>query len=147
MEAYDHPALGSPAKWMVVHTKRPNATSALLFRYPPRSHSSRRYRAPHIDKKSREQFEMRTHKRVIDRMARMASIDIAEKRLPQDGRIKMKISGSQIDVRICSLPAYHGENVVLRILRPDSVEIGIRGPGFEEGGFAASSASRTASSW
>ncbi len=69
---------------------------------------------------------------VIARLKIMAGIDIAEKRLPQDGRIKKKVGNSQIDFRVSSLPAYHGESVVLRILRPDSVKIGITGLGFEE---------------
>jgi type IV pilus assembly protein PilB len=69
---------------------------------------------------------------VIARLKIMSGIDIAEKRLPQDGRIKMKIGSQQIDFRVSSLPAYHGESVVLRILRPDSVKIGIVGLGFEE---------------
>ncbi len=69
---------------------------------------------------------------VIARLKIMSGIDIAEKRLPQDGRIKMKIGNQQIDFRVSSLPAYHGESVVLRILRPDSVKVGITGLGFEE---------------
>ncbi|MFH1555055.1 MAG: GspE/PulE family protein, partial [Pseudomonadota bacterium] len=69
---------------------------------------------------------------VLARLKIMSGIDIAEKRLPQDGRIKMKIGGTQIDFRVSSLPAYHGESIVLRILRPDSVKIGIVGLGFEE---------------
>jgi type IV pilus assembly protein PilB len=69
---------------------------------------------------------------VIARIKIMSGIDIAEKRLPQDGRIKMKIGASPIDFRVSSLPAYHGESMVLRILRPDSVKIGITGLGFEE---------------
>ncbi len=69
---------------------------------------------------------------VTARLKIMAGMDIAEKRLPQDGRIKMKIDGSDIDFRVSFLPAYHGESVVLRILRPDSVRIGIRNLGFEE---------------
>jgi type IV pilus assembly protein PilB len=62
----------------------------------------------------------------------MAGIDIAEKRLPQDGRIKLMVDKTQIDFRVSTLPAYHGESVVLRILRPDSVRIGIQNLGFEE---------------
>lgn len=62
----------------------------------------------------------------------MAGIDIAEKRLPQDGRIKMTIDKQQIDFRVSSLPAVHGESVVLRILRPDNVRIGLENMGFEE---------------
>jgi type IV pilus assembly protein PilB len=69
---------------------------------------------------------------VIARLKIMAGTDIAERRLPQDGRIKMKVDGSDIDFRVSFLPAYHGESVVLRILRPDSVRIGIRNLGFEE---------------
>jgi type IV pilus assembly protein PilB len=67
----------------------------------------------------------------------MAGIDIAEKRLPQDGRIKMVIDKSPIDFRASTLPAYHGESVVLRILRPDSVRIGISALGFEEEDYKA----------
>ncbi len=69
---------------------------------------------------------------VIARLKIMSGIDIAEKRLPQDGRIKMKIGNQLIDFRVSTLPAYHGESVVLRILRPDSVKLGITGLGFEE---------------
>ncbi len=69
---------------------------------------------------------------VIARLKILSGIDIAEKRLPQDGRIKKRVGNSQIDFRVSSLPAYHGESVVLRILRPDSVKIGITGLGLEE---------------
>jgi len=58
-------------------------------------------------------------------------MDIAEKRLPQDGRIKREIGGQDIDFRVSSLPGNHGPSVVLRILRPDSVNIGIQSLGFE----------------
>ncbi|HWB52918.1 MAG TPA: GspE/PulE family protein [Tepidisphaeraceae bacterium] len=69
---------------------------------------------------------------LISRVKIMAGIDIAEKRLPQDGRIKMNIDKVNVDFRVSTLPAYHGESVVLRILRPDSVRIGIQNLGFEE---------------
>lgn len=69
---------------------------------------------------------------VCARLKIMAGIDIAEKRMPQDGRIKMRIGGSQIDFRVSTAPAYHGESIVLRILRPDSVKVGITGLGFEQ---------------
>ncbi|MFN0138009.1 MAG: GspE/PulE family protein [Phycisphaerae bacterium] len=69
---------------------------------------------------------------VIARLKIMAGIDIAEKRLPQDGRIKMRIGQGQIDFRVSSCPAYHGESVVMRILRPDSVKVGVTGLGFEQ---------------
>ncbi len=69
---------------------------------------------------------------VLARLKIMSGIDIAEKRVPQDGRIKMKIGDSPIDFRVSSCPAYHGESIVLRILRPDSVKVGVTGLGFEQ---------------
>src|SRR3954449_8566812 len=69
---------------------------------------------------------------LIRRIKIMAGIDIAEKRLPQDGRIKLVVDKQQIDFRVSTLPSYHGESVVLRILRPDNVRIGIQNLGFEE---------------
>src|SRR5690606_11601010 len=68
---------------------------------------------------------------LISRVKMMAGIDIAEKRLPQDGRIKMTVDKQRIDFRVSTLPAYHGESCVLRILRPDSVRIGLENLGFE----------------
>ncbi len=69
---------------------------------------------------------------VTTRLKIMSGMDIAERRVPQDGRIKMKIGGGQIDFRVSSCPSYHGESIVLRILRPDSVNVGIEALGFEE---------------
>ncbi len=69
---------------------------------------------------------------VLARLKIMSGIDIAEKRLPQDGRIKMKIGAAFIDFRVSALPAYHGESMVLRILRPDSAKMGITSLGFEQ---------------
>jgi type IV pilus assembly protein PilB len=69
---------------------------------------------------------------VMARMKLMSGIDIAERRIPQDGRIKMKIDGSYIDFRVSTCPGYHGESIVLRILRPDSVRVGIPSLGLEQ---------------
>jgi type IV pilus assembly protein PilB len=66
------------------------------------------------------------------RLKILSGMDIAEKRLPQDGRIKRKIGDQDIDFRVSALPGYHGESVVLRILRPDAVNIGIQSLGFEQ---------------
>jgi len=74
---------------------------------------------------------------VLARLKLMSGIDIAEKRVPQDGRIKLQFSGKDIDFRVSSCPAYHGESVVLRILRPDSVRVGIQALGFEEEDYQA----------
>src|SRR5437867_297763 len=80
----------------------------------------------------RDRIPVRMKGPLISRLKIMAGIDIAEKRLPQDGRIKMNIDKQNIDFRVSTLPAYHGESVVLRILRPDNVRIGIQNLGFEE---------------
>ena len=53
---------------------------------------------------------------IISRIKIMASLDIAERRVPQDGRIQMKIEGRPIDMRVSSLPTAYGENIVMRIL-------------------------------
>jgi len=66
------------------------------------------------------------------RLKILSGMDIAEKRLPQDGRIKRTIGDQDIDFRVSALPGSHGESIVLRILRPDSVNIGIQSLGFEQ---------------
>ncbi|MFH0983289.1 MAG: GspE/PulE family protein [Planctomycetota bacterium] len=68
---------------------------------------------------------------VTTRLKIMAGMDIAERRLPQDGRIKMVIGGDPIDFRVSACPAYHGESMVLRVLRAESVSVGIEKLGFE----------------
>ena len=60
---------------------------------------------------------------VISRIKILSDLDIAERRLPQDGRISMTLEGRHIDVRVVTLPASHGENVVMRILDQSSVMI------------------------
>ena len=66
MEAYDHRALDASAKEIVDHAKRTNARVCGPIPMPTRIERYTVLRSPHIDKKSREQFEMRTHKRLLD---------------------------------------------------------------------------------
>jgi type IV pilus assembly protein PilB len=89
-----------------------------------------RYRVDGVCKE-RDTIPKRMQGSVINRLKIMSGIDLAEKRLPQDGRIKMHIGGEQIDFRVSSLPAYHGESVVLRILRTSSAKLGVEGLGLE----------------
>lgn len=71
--------------------------------------------------------------RIISRLKVMSKMDIAERRVPQDGRIKMQISKHRaIDFRVNTCPTLFGEKVVLRILDPSSAQIGIERLGFEE---------------
>ena len=69
---------------------------------------------------------------IISRVKIMSNIDIAEKRRPTDGRIKMKVLGRDIDFRVSCLPASHGESVVLRILDKESVLLGVQDLGFDD---------------
>jgi len=58
---------------------------------------------------------------IISRIKLMAALDIAERRLPQDGKISMRISGKEIDLRVSTLPTVYGEGVVIRILEKGSI--------------------------
>jgi type IV pilus assembly protein PilB len=69
---------------------------------------------------------------VIARLKILSGMDISERRLPQDGRIQREIDGRKIDFRVSSLPGYHGESVVLRILEPESINIGIQALGLSD---------------
>ncbi len=66
MEAYDHKALDASAKEIVAHARRTNAKVSGPIPLPTRIERYTVLRSPHVNKKSREQFELRTHKRLID---------------------------------------------------------------------------------
>jgi general secretion pathway protein E len=68
---------------------------------------------------------------VISRIKIMASLDIAERRLPQDGRIKLRIQGKEIDLRVSTVPIMHGESVVMRILDKSSTALDFATLGFD----------------
>jgi type IV pilus assembly protein PilB len=69
---------------------------------------------------------------ILSRIKIMASIDIAEKRRPQDGRIKMNVQGKHFDLRVSVLPTNHGGSAVMRILDRGSIQMNIRQLGFGE---------------
>ena len=86
-----------------------------------------------IDGQLRDVLEPRRglHSAMVSRIKVMAGLDIAEKRLPQDGRIALRIAGRPVDVRVSTLPTGHGERVVLRLLdksagRLDLEKLGMR---------------------
>ncbi|MFZ1765065.1 MAG: type II secretion system ATPase GspE [Candidatus Nitrotoga sp.] len=68
---------------------------------------------------------------VISRIKIMASLDIAERRLPQDGRIKLRIQGKEIDLRVSTVPTMHGESVVMRILDKSGTTLDFARLGFD----------------
>jgi general secretion pathway protein E len=69
------------------------------------------------------------HAALISRLKIMAELDIAEKRLPQDGRISLRIGGRAVDVRVSTLPAAHGERAVLRLLDKTESKFTLEGLG------------------
>ncbi len=69
---------------------------------------------------------------IISRVKIMSGMQIEEKRLPQDGRIRIRIRGKEIDIRVSTLPASHGESVVLRLLDKENVMVGVEKLGFHE---------------
>ncbi|MFN9538483.1 MAG: GspE/PulE family protein [Planctomycetota bacterium] len=69
---------------------------------------------------------------IISRLKIMARLNIAEKRLPQDGRIKLKVKGREIDVRLSVIPMIHGEGLVMRILDKGAMKFDLRSLGMEE---------------
>jgi type IV pilus assembly protein PilB len=69
---------------------------------------------------------------LVSRIKIMGNMDIAEKRRPQDGRIKMNVQGKHFDLRVSVLPTVHGQSVVMRILDRASISVSIRDLGFGE---------------
>jgi general secretion pathway protein E/type IV pilus assembly protein PilB len=69
---------------------------------------------------------------IVSRLKIMAHLNIAEKRIPQDGRIKLKVSGREIDLRLSIIPMLHGEGIVMRILDKDRMDFTLRGVGMDE---------------
>ncbi|MCG2721633.1 MAG: Flp pilus assembly complex ATPase component TadA, partial [Thermodesulfovibrionales bacterium] len=67
---------------------------------------------------------------VVSRIKIMAKLNIAERRLPQDGRIRLKVSKREIDLRVSTIPTLHGESVVMRILHKEGIVIDLNLLGF-----------------
>lgn len=72
------------------------------------------------------------HAALVSRIKIMAALDIAEKRLPQDGRISLRLGGRPVDVRVSTLPTSHGERVVLRLLDKDSARLDLTALGMAD---------------
>ncbi|MDM7913722.1 MAG: type IV-A pilus assembly ATPase PilB, partial [Candidatus Eisenbacteria bacterium] len=70
---------------------------------------------------------------ITSRLKIMADLDIAERRVPQDGRIKIRLGNRQVDLRVSSLPCIHGEKIVLRILDKSNLSLDLTKLGFEPG--------------
>lgn len=73
---------------------------------------------------------------IISRLKIMARLNIAEKRLPQDGRMKLKVRGREIDVRVSVIPMIHGESIVMRILDKGSLTFDLQKLGMDKDVYA-----------
>ncbi len=71
---------------------------------------------------------------VISRIKIMAKLNIAERRLPQDGRIKLQVQGKELDLRVSTVPTMFGESVVIRLLHKESIKFDFASLGFEGAG-------------
>lgn len=69
---------------------------------------------------------------LVSRVKVMAKLDIAEKRVPQDGRISLRMGGRSVDVRVSTLPSRHGERIVMRLLDRNSVQLDLASLGMSE---------------
>ncbi len=69
---------------------------------------------------------------IVSRLKIMSRLNIAEKRLPQDGRMKLRVSGREVDVRVSVIPMIHGESLVLRILDKGAMSFELRKLGMED---------------
>ena len=72
------------------------------------------------------------HAAMLSRIKVMANLDIAEKRLPQDGRISLRLAGRQVDVRVATLPTGYGERAVLRLLDKEGGRLELQGLGMDQ---------------
>lgn len=72
---------------------------------------------------------------ITSRVKILSSLDIAEKRRPQDGRIKITVGEKELDLRVSIIPASHGSSTVMRILDKDNIKIGLRQLGFNDENF------------
>lgn len=76
--------------------------------------------------------QKRFHSSIVVRVKIMSNLNIAEKRLPQDGRIRFKIAGRNIDVRVATAPASHGERITMRLLDQQAILLDLVDLGFSE---------------
>jgi type IV pilus assembly protein PilB len=80
-----------------------------------------KYRIDGVLQSAMRPIDKRFHSTIISRIKVMAELDIAEKRVPQDGRFRLRLGGKTIDFRVSVMPSAHGEDVVIRILDKESI--------------------------
>ncbi len=125
-DGYEAP-IGSYVRWLIAKALEMRASDIHLE--PLESRFRVRFR---IDGSLREMENppKRLQPAIISRLKLMAEISIAEKRLPQDGRILVSLEGREIDLRVSTLPTAHGESMVIRILDRENLRLDLSELGF-----------------
>ena len=96
-----------------------------------------KYRIDGVLYPAMEPIELRHHDAIVSRVKVMSDLDIAEKRVPQDGRFKLNLQGRTVDFRVSIMPAIHGEDAVIRILDKESLAEEFSGLRLDALGFTA----------
>lgn len=92
-----------------------------------------RYRIDGILQKQSTPAEMNQFQAaIVSRLKIMAKLNIAEKRIPQDGRIKLRVAGREVDIRLSIIPMLHGESAVMRVLDKSNLSFSLKGIGMSE---------------
>ena len=94
-----------------------------------------KYRIDGVLSSAREPIDIKLHSAMVSRIKVMCDLDIAEHRVPQDGRFKLRANGKTIDFRVSILPSAFGEDVVIRILDKESLTAGVNTLKLESLGF------------
>lgn len=91
-----------------------------------------RYRVDGVIQESLSAPDLSLAPAIISRVKLLANLNIAERRLPQDGRIMLRIKGHELDLRVSSVPTVHGESLVMRVLDRQSIRLGLTDMGFSK---------------
>lgn len=108
-----------------------NAEASDVHIEPQEKHTRVRFRIDGVLHEIMRQ-PLRIHASLVSRIKVLANMDIAERRIPQDGRITLRIEGKTIDIRVASLPSAYGEKLTLRLLNRSQRLITLRELGFPE---------------
>ena len=91
-----------------------------------------RYRIDGVLQEASQVVDASLSAAIVSRIKLLADLNIAERRLPQDGRIMMRVKGHELDLRVSTLPTVHGEGIVMRVLDRQSIRLDLADMGFSE---------------
>lgn len=91
-----------------------------------------RYRVDGVLQEATQAMDASASAAIISRIKLLANLNIAERRLPQDGRIMTRVKGHELDLRVSTLPTIHGEGVVMRVLDRESINLDLEDMGFSD---------------